>query len=177
MDELEELNEAAPEVANVLRRPPRPPVMLLDPDAPVVEVVDDVMPVYFELEYAAGAGAATFGAGAGAGAGAEAFFLSGGCCCACPLLSGAGSCSPLVGVSIPTLKKGYWRHWAAVGRFWGLYSMLSVIILIASALACGISCCKGVAENCGNLKFILAANCMPSGQILRLGEPSTEQTL
>ena len=36
---------------------------------------------------------------------------------------------------------------------------------------------RGVAENCGNLKFMLAASLWPSGHSLESGVPRTEQIL
>ena len=43
--------------------------------------------------------------------------------------------------------------------------------------AVGIIDARGVAENCGNLKFIPAASLNPSGQSLLSGVPRTEHIL
>ena len=48
---------------------------------------------------------------------------------------------------------------------------------MASLDAVGIIDASGVALNCGNLKFIPAANLNPSGQSLLSGVPRTEQIL
>ena len=50
---------------------------------------------------------------------------------------------------------------------------ISVISAIASCEALGIRVDSGVAENCGNLKFIAAANLNPSPQSLLSGVPIT----
>ena len=57
------------------------------------------------------------------------------------------------------------------------YLNISVISAIASFDAVGMIEAKGVAENWGNLKFILAASLKPSGQSLLSGVPNTEQIL
>ncbi len=44
---------------------------------------------------------------------------------------------------------------------------------IASGLAFGISDCKGVGANWGNLKFICAASFTPSGHVAVVGDPIT----
>ena len=54
---------------------------------------------------------------------------------------------------------------------------MSVIRAIASFDAFGMRVASGVAENCGNLKFIPAASLNPSGHSLVSGVPSTEQIL
>ena len=54
---------------------------------------------------------------------------------------------------------------------------MSVIRAIASFDAFGMRVARGVAENCGNLKFIPAASLNPSGHSLVSGVPSTEQIL
>ena len=50
---------------------------------------------------------------------------------------------------------------------------ISVISAMASCEALGIKVDSGVAENCGNLKFIAAANLNPSPQSLLSGVPIT----
>ena len=54
---------------------------------------------------------------------------------------------------------------------------MSVIRAMASLDALGMRVARGVAENCGNLKFIPAASLKPSGHSLVSGVPSTEQIL
>ena len=54
---------------------------------------------------------------------------------------------------------------------------MSVMRAMASLDALGIRVARGVAENCGNLKFIPAASLKPSGHSLASGVPSTEQIL
>ena len=54
---------------------------------------------------------------------------------------------------------------------------MSVMRTMASLDALGIRVARGVAENCGNLKFIPAASLKPSGHSLASGVPSTEQIL
>ena len=54
---------------------------------------------------------------------------------------------------------------------------MSVIRATASFEAVGMMEARGVAVNCGNLKFMLAASLWPSGHSLESGVPSTEQIL
>lgn len=54
---------------------------------------------------------------------------------------------------------------------------MSLIRAMASGEALGMRVARGVAENCGNLKFIAVANLKPSGHSLLSGVPMTEQIL
>ena len=65
----------------------------------------------------------------------------------------------------------------ADGRFAGFQRIISLINAMASGEAVGISVEREVGENCGNLKFIAAANLNPSDHSFLSGVPMTEQIL
>ena len=65
----------------------------------------------------------------------------------------------------------------ADGRSAGFQRSISLIKAMASGEAVGISVEREVGENCGNLKFIAAANLNPSDHSFLSGVPITEQIL
>ena len=65
----------------------------------------------------------------------------------------------------------------AVGLFAGFHRIMSVMSWMASLEALGMRVARGVAVNCGNLKFMAAASLKPSPHSRLSGVPKTEQIL
>jgi hypothetical protein len=75
------------------------------------------------------------------------------------------------------LKKGFLRHWLAVGRFFGSQNSIDSINWMLSPLAFGMSLRRSTLAQRFHLKLSLAARVWPSGHSSRLGVPRTVQIL